>query len=177
MTRRKTGPVAKVPHVLWGIFLTLNLLAGCNGGGNGGPPPSAPTGLVATPGDDQVTLSWNPVSGASSFTIHMATSNWTTWSTALPGATQNNVLTCCSSPNVGLTNGATYWFAVTAVNGNGESPESVHVSASPSSLAGDLLFLDQWHLQNTGYTGGRFERDPGLEQRLQGSGYPYCRGG
>ncbi len=153
MTRRKTGPVAKASYVLWGIFFTLNLLAGCSGGGNGGPPPSAPTGLIATPGDDQVTLSWNPVSGASSFTIHMAITDWTTWSTTLPGATQNNVLTCCSFPNISLTNGATYWFAVTAVNGNGESPESVHISAVPSP-AGDPLFSDQWHLQNTGQGGG-----------------------
>jgi subtilisin-like proprotein convertase family protein len=135
-----------------GALSTLGLLASCDGGGNGGPP-SVPTGLIATPDNQQIILSWNPVPGASSFNIHMATTNWTAWSTTLSGATQNSTFTCCRFPNIGLTNGTLYWFAVTAVNGNGESSESVHVSASPS-LAGDPLFLDQWHLQNTGQVGG-----------------------
>ncbi|MCI0526482.1 MAG: S8 family serine peptidase [Nitrospira sp.] len=154
------------------VLFILGFLVSCGDEG-GGRPPSAPTGLVATPGDDQVTLSWSPVSDASSYTLHTASTDWAMWSLTLPGATQNSILTCCSFPNIGLTNGAIYWFAVSAVNANGESSESVHVSAVPSP-AGDPLFLDQWHLQNTGQGGGTPGQDlnvvPVWNSGLKGEG-------
>ena len=37
------------------------------------PPPGAPSGLTATPGDGQVTLGWTAVSGATSYTVKRAT--------------------------------------------------------------------------------------------------------
>lgn len=156
---REAGFLYVQKFAFLGFLFTLSLLVGCKGGGNGGgQSPSTPTGLVATPGDGQVTLSWDPVSGATSFILHRAITDWTTWSPTLPGATQKEILTCCSFPDIGLTNGVTYWFAVTAVNAHGQSSESIHISAVPSP-AGDPLFSDQWHLQNMGQGGGTLGED------------------
>ena len=50
------------------------LLAGCggyssNGGGGGGNTPSVPTGLMAAPGNAQVTLNWSASSGAATYYV------------------------------------------------------------------------------------------------------------
>jgi hypothetical protein len=92
------------------------------------PPPAAPTGVTATPGNAQVTISWTGVSGATSYNIY--------WSTA-PGVTKVNgsKITGATNPYVQpvLTNGTAYYYVVTAVNANGESTVSMEVSATPSS--------------------------------------------
>jgi hypothetical protein len=50
--------------------------------------PPAPTGLVATPEDGQVTLAWNPVPGASSYNVYWSTASGVTPAngTAITGA-------------------------------------------------------------------------------------------
>lgn len=107
-------------------------LAGCGGGGSsssGGGSSSglpAPSGVSASAGNSQVTVSWNPVTGAASYNIYWSTSSGVskTSGTRIPGA---------SSPYVhsGLTNGATYYYVVTSQNSNGESTESAKASATP----------------------------------------------
>jgi alpha-tubulin suppressor-like RCC1 family protein len=99
--------------------------------------PAAPTGVAATPGNAQVTVSWNAVSGATSYNLYVATAPGVQEvPTGLPGyAIHLNV----SSPYVlsGLTNGTTYYVVVTAVNGvatlGSESVVSAEVSATPTS--------------------------------------------
>jgi Fibronectin type III domain len=96
--------------------------------------PSAPTGITATPGDGQVTISWNAVSGATSYNLYMASQSGLTknnYSTLTDGMAHLGV----TSPfiHTGLTNGTTYYFVVTAVNTYGESSESGQVSATPSA--------------------------------------------
>jgi chitodextrinase len=96
--------------------------------------PSAPTGVQAVAGNGQAVLSWNAVSGATSYTLYVA---------SVPGvskATGGGVADVTSPiPVTGLTNGTTYYFVVTAVNGSGESVESAQVSATPAVPASNAL--------------------------------------
>ncbi|WNG43115.1 exoglucanase [Archangium minus] len=87
-------------------------------------PPFAPTGLTATPGNQQVTLSWSAALGATSYTVKRGTASSGPFATVatVAGTTYTNT---------GLTNGATYYFVVSASNSNGESANSSAVSASP----------------------------------------------
>jgi len=90
--------------------------------------PSAPAGVGALGGGEQVTLSWPAVSGATSYNIY--------WSTT-PGVTptSGNLIAAATSPYVhaGLTASTTYYYVVTAVNGVGESLPSAQASATTSA--------------------------------------------
>jgi hypothetical protein len=90
------------------------------------PPPAAPTGLTATAGDTQVSLTWNTVAGAASYTIKRSTTSGGPYTTI-----QSNVTTT-SFTNTGLTNGTTYYYVVSAVNTQGESANSSQVSGVPA---------------------------------------------
>ena len=112
--------------------------------------PTAPRSLSATPGDTQVTLSWDrdPVRGADSYNIY--------WSTTAEVSTANrSKITNATSPytQMPLTNGTTYYYIVTAVNATGESPPSPEIyatagaPAAPSSLSatpGDAQVSLSW---------------------------------
>jgi formylglycine-generating enzyme required for sulfatase activity len=90
------------------------------------PPPSAPAGVTALEGNGQVTLTWNPVAGATTYTLYYATNkdvNKVTGTRITP-VTSPYVLTP-------LTNKVGYFFVVTASNLNGESADSSTVSATP----------------------------------------------
>jgi Glycoside hydrolase family 44/PA14 domain/Fibronectin type III domain len=90
--------------------------------------PSAPAGLTATPGDGKVTLSWNASAGATSYNVYRGTTSG--------GETllQSGV-TATTYADPGLTNGTTYFYRVTAVNGVGEGAMSAEVSATPQVAA------------------------------------------
>ena len=87
--------------------------------------PAAPTDVAALPGNGQITLSWTPVSGATSYNIYWATSS---------GVTKSNgaKISGATSPYIhsGLSNGSTYYYVITAVNVGGESAASSQVSAT-----------------------------------------------
>ena len=89
----------------------------------------APTGLIATAGNTQVTLNWTAVSGATSYIVQRSTINGTAYSD-FPG----NIVTAptLTLTNTGLTNGTTYYYVVSAINASGISPQSTQVSATPS---------------------------------------------
>ncbi|XID96169.1 cellulose binding domain-containing protein [Paenibacillaceae bacterium WGS1546] len=118
-------------------------------GGGGGPQvPAAPTGLTATAGNAQVALSWTASSGATSYTVKRATTS---------GGPYTNVatnVTATSYTNMGLTNGTTYYYVVSATNSAGTSANSAQVSATPSagSGGGPGALVAQYRATNTNAT-------------------------
>jgi fibronectin type 3 domain-containing protein len=114
-------------------------------------PPAAPTGLMATAGDTQIMLSWNASSGATNYNLKRS---------LIGGGSHTNVanLTGTNYTDLGLTNGTTYYYVVSAVNPSGESPDSSEVSATPVSAAPVVLIAGpyangQFSLQFRGVDG------------------------
>jgi hypothetical protein len=89
-------------------------------------PMAAPTGLTPTPGDNQVGLAWNTVTGATSYDVKRATV------TGGPYTTLINVATNAHTDNTAV-NGTPYFYVVAAVNATGESINSAEVSATPAA--------------------------------------------
>lgn len=91
--------------------------------------PAAPTGVTATGGANQVTISWSAVSGATSYNIY--------WSTTSGVTTSGTKITSATSPYVqtGLAASTTYYYIVTAVNAAGQSVASAQVSAATNAPA------------------------------------------
>lgn len=88
--------------------------------------PPAPTGLIATAGNNQVALNWNASSGATSYNVKRATVNGGPYTTlASPSTT--------SFTDTTAVNGTTYYYVVSAVDSAGESANSSQVSATPSA--------------------------------------------
>lgn len=97
------------------------------------------TGLIATPADNRVVLSWNQNTAhdLGAYRVYMSTSSGfeTTPETLI--ATVSKFKTSFSKR--GLTNGITYYFKVTAMDKSGnEGPDSAQVSATPNKNASGL---------------------------------------
>ncbi|HET9462206.1 MAG TPA: fibronectin type III domain-containing protein, partial [Gaiellaceae bacterium] len=120
---------------------------------DGTPPPpgapSAPSSLSATPGDASVSLSWNtpgfdggsPITG---YKVYRGTTPNPTTVVATLGVQT-------SYSDSGLTNGQTYYYRVSALNGNGEGPTSNEASATPVALvvpSTPLSVLDNFNRAN-----------------------------
>ena len=89
-------------------------------------PPSTPTGVSAMPGNGQIVVSWAAAAGATSYNVKRAT-------TSGAETTVTN-LASTSYTDLGLTNGTTYYYVVSAVGATGESTNSAEVSTSPTGL-------------------------------------------
>jgi DNA-binding beta-propeller fold protein YncE/fibronectin type 3 domain-containing protein len=92
-------------------------------------PPPAPTGVTATPGDRQVTVAWQAVTGATSYNLYWSNANGVTKANGTKVAGVTSPYTHTS-----LTNGQSYYYLVTAVGPGGESAESSQASATPATL-------------------------------------------
>lgn len=79
--------------------------------------PQAPTGLNATPGDAQVTLSWTAAAGARSYNIYRSTN------AGLPGSKIGSSSTT-EYIDAAVVNGTAYFYQVTADNAAGEGAAS-----------------------------------------------------
>ena len=96
---------------------------------------AAPQNIAAQPATAEVTISWNSVVGATSYRIYYASE---------PNLIINSIASFdngtrvdnATSPRVinNLRNGETYYFVVTAINGNQESIASAEVSATPGAI-------------------------------------------
>jgi autotransporter-associated beta strand protein len=86
-------------------------------------PPAIPAGLVASPGNARVTLTWVASSGAGSYNLKQGTGSGSeTFLATTTGTTYTNT---------GLLNGTTYYYVVSALNAGGESGNSREASATP----------------------------------------------
>lgn len=85
--------------------------------------PTIPINLVLSPGDTEVTVGWNPVNTATSYTL--------AWSIGSGTYTEITGITGTGYIHTGLTNGSTYNYKVKAVNNDGESSYSSVVSTMP----------------------------------------------
>ena len=117
--------------------------------------PAVPTGLTATAGNAQVSLSWNASSGATSYHVKRST-------TSGSGYAQVGAPTTNSYTDTGLTNGTPYYYVVSAVNSSGESANSSQASATPagtSSVAVTVNVLSNRHPISSYVYGGAFPQD------------------
>src|SRR5678816_201221 len=79
-----------------------------------GTPPPGPTGLTSTAGNQQVSLAWTAVPGATSYNVKRAGVSGGPYTTIASG------VTVASYTDSGLNNGTSYFYVVSAVNANGE---------------------------------------------------------
>lgn len=87
-------------------------------------PPANPT---IAPGNGQASLSWNAVPAATGYNVKQATMHGGPYTTIVSNIGETNCVA------IGLVNGTTYYFVVTAVNAAGESVNSVEVGITPSA--------------------------------------------
>jgi len=89
-----------------------------------------PANLTAVAGNGEITLSWDPSSGADSYTVQRGTTDGGPYDTSftVPG-TQTNYL------DTPLTNGTTYYYVVIALaDGDQNSDPSNQASATPMAI-------------------------------------------
>jgi fibronectin type 3 domain-containing protein len=132
--------------------------------------PEAPRDPLATPGDGETWISWDPSPGAFGYGVYRSTTT---------GGPYTSIASV-SSPlftDTGLTNGTTYDYVVTAKNSAGESGLSVEVSATPlpafpppgnlRAYAGDTVVYLGWdgvigstsyNLKRSGTSGGPYQQ-------------------
>jgi len=96
----------------------------CGSGGSGNPPPP-PTGLMATPGNGQVTLSWSASTSAVSYNVGRSTTSGGPY--AIVGRP-----TVTRFIDTTVTNGTPYFYVVNAANLAGPSPNSTQVGVTPA---------------------------------------------
>src|SRR6185436_2886465 len=128
-------------------------------------PPSAPTGLVATPvSSTQINVTWQASVGATGYRIERSVNGGASWATAgTTGAT--------TFDDTGLTAATTYTYRVVATNAGGESSPSATSSATtlvappstPTGVTAGTVSATQiavsWQ-SSSGATGYRVERSP-----------------
>jgi hypothetical protein len=111
-----------------GAILDAPLVNLLTGGAAPPPPNGAPvavTGVTATAGTGQVTVSWNAVSGATSYPLYRTGNSGN--DAATPSVTG---ITGTTFTDTGLNPGTTYYYRVVAVNSSGASGFSTEASAS-----------------------------------------------
>jgi fibronectin type 3 domain-containing protein len=89
-------------------------------------PPAAPTGLAATAGNAQVSLTWNASTGATSYDVGRSTTSGGPYTTVASPTTTTYT-------DTGVTNGTTYYYVVSAENSAGTSANSAQASATPNA--------------------------------------------
>ena len=102
-------------------------------------PPAAPTGLTATAGTNQVSLSWTAPSNTggqtlTAYTVYRGTASGSE-TKLISGGCSGLSGTTVSCTDSGLTAGTTYFYKVTASNPTGEGAQSNEASATPTGAS------------------------------------------
>jgi fibronectin type 3 domain-containing protein len=92
-------------------------------------PTLAPAGVVATPGNASVSLTWNSVNGATGYNVYRASVSGGPYS---PIANNISTTSYTDSP---LTNGVAQYYVITALDADGESAQSAEVNATPGAAS------------------------------------------
>ncbi len=113
------------------LLLIIMLFNGC-----GDADPNAlgtPTNVTASSAKNQVTISWQGASNATSYTLY--------WNTSGNVTNADASITNVTSPHTipGLTNGTIYHYRVAALNDLGQGNLSSEVSAMPTLSANEIL--------------------------------------
>jgi hypothetical protein len=141
--------------LLTAVFVGCGSGSSGGGGGGGAQPPAAPTGLQATAGNAQVSLTWNASSGATSYNVKRSTTNGGPYTTIASPTTN-------SYTDTGLNNGTPYYYVVTAVNSAGESSPSAQATATPTATTAVTVSIDTLsnrHTISPYVYGGAFPQD------------------
>ena len=93
------------------------------------PPPPAPTGLTAVPGDKTIKLAWSTSTGATGYHVYRGTTAGGESATPIASNVAANTFT-----DQGLTNGVPYFYKVRAVGMGSMSAPSNEASATPAGL-------------------------------------------
>jgi fibronectin type 3 domain-containing protein len=93
--------------------------------------PPAPTGLQATGGNAQVSLTWAASTGATSYHVKRS-------ATSGSGYAQIAAPTAANYTDTTVTNGTAYYYVVSALNAVGESANSGQATATPANVAADV---------------------------------------
>ena len=118
-------------------------------------PPSAPTNLTASAGNQQVTLNWTAASGAVSYNVKRGTASGGPYGAVASG------ISATSYVDSAVTNGTPYYYVVTAMNGGGESPNSNQATATPSAAPNPVIQINSGggsagaFVADTGFSGGQ----------------------
>jgi len=108
-------------------------------------PPVAPTGLVATSGDEQINLDWNDNSESDldGYNVYRSTDSGGPYTKINSSLVESSAYT-----NTGLTNKVTYYYVVTAVdlisNESGNSSEDSATPMQRLTLLDDSFEGDPW---------------------------------
>jgi fibronectin type 3 domain-containing protein len=115
----------------------------------------APTGLSAVAGDSQIALSWNASAGATSYIVKRATIGGGPYTSLI-----TNVTTVYT--NVGLANGVTYYYVISALGADGQSANTAQVSATPVGTGSSALFA---------YEGFNYTANTSIANQSGGTGW------
>ena len=120
-------------------------------------PPATPTGLAATAGNAQVSLTWNASTGATSYNVQRGTVSGGPYATSFSTSTASYI-------DSSVTNGTTYYYVVAAVNSAGSSANSTQVSATPvaantTNVQATINVLANRHAISPYIYGGAFPQD------------------
>ena len=88
----------------------------------GGAPPAIPSGLTASAGNRQVSLSWAPTAGAASYNLWRSSNRGASYALVASGLTIPNYV------DAGAVSGQTNYYEVAAVSACGASAKSAPVS-------------------------------------------------